>query len=60
MVSKKTFINTILILCLLFIGILTAFYFYYENKIDKIEASKENITIIQNSEITGLENIIVE
>ena len=60
MVSKKTFINTILILCLLFIGILAAFYFYYENKIDKIEASKENITIIQNSEITGLENIIVE
>lgn len=60
MVSKKTFINTILILCLLFIGILTAFYFYYENKIDKIEASKENITIIQNSEPTGLENIIVE
>ena len=60
MVSKKTFINTILILCLLFIGILAAFYFYYENKIDKIEARKENITIIQNSEITGLENIIVE
>lgn len=60
MISKRTFINTILILCLLFLGILSGFYFYYENKIEKIEASKENITIIQNSEPTGLENIIVE
>ncbi len=60
MVSKKTFIITIAVICILFISILGAFYYYHVNEIEKMKEEKDQITLIQNQETTGLENIIVE
>ena len=58
MISKKTFITTIVVLVILFSTILVSFYFYHINKIQTI--IKENDFTILNNEPTGLENVIVE
>ncbi|MCI9177173.1 MAG: hypothetical protein HFJ28_00965 [Clostridia bacterium] len=61
MIQKKTFIITIILICIFFLGILAGFAFYHVSKIKELKKEKENITIIQNNnEITGLENVIVE
>ena len=59
MIEKKTFIITIVVICIIFIAALVAEIFYYEGKIQSIEESK-NIVIIREEEETGLENVIVE
>ena len=59
MIEKKTFIITIVVICIIFIAALVAEMFYYESRIQAIEESK-NIVIIRDEEETGLENVIVE
>ena len=59
MIEKKTFIITIVVICIIFTVALVAEMFYYEGRIQAIEESK-NIVIIRDEEETGLENVIVE
>ena len=61
MVQKKTFMTTIVLICIFLLGMLAGFAYYHVSKIKELEKEKENITILQNSsEPTGLENVIVE
>lgn len=60
MVQKKTFIITILSICLFFIAIGVVFGIYHFQKIEEIKKEKEDIVILPNNEEDELQNIIVE
>lgn len=60
MVSKKTFIITVVAMSIGFIAILIGTLYYHFNTVEQLKKEKEGITIVQNSEVTGLENVVIE
>ena len=60
MVTKKTFIITIVAMCILFMLILGLFYYYHISEINNIIEQKSTLNIIENKRPEGFENVVVE
>ena len=60
MVSKKTFIITVVAISIGFIAILMGTLYYHFHTVEQLKKEKEGIKIVQNSEVTGLENVVIE